>query len=348
MAGTAKEGRNVQSPVQTSRYLDLAIKITAGLLVAALVFLAYSLISTKLRDRNSSPAARAAQNLVEAVNADPENPVARLRLADALLAAGDQRGATEQYQEVLKLSPDDPGALAGLATIAMDQGEWRTAEGYWRKIIDVLMNSQFANIDQRLEKAYYYLGSTLMEVKEYEDAARYIKEALRLRPGASDSHFLLGVAYREMDSPLKYREEVELALQFDPLLPEANFELGKILLAEGDVAGAAERFRVSADNAPPERPDPANELAKLGTAEERLAKAEKLLAEGKRRDALVEARVAAALEPANIEASRMIAQIHEKLSEPKVALEAWERVLTIAPGDEEAKEAVARLEGKSE
>lgn len=337
----------MQLPADRSKWLDYAVKGAMVAVVLAIAFFAYTYISTQWRERNSTPAARAVANLTEAVRANPNSVNARLRLADAMAAAGRIREATEQYQTALELSPDDPGALAGLAQIAMNQEEWRTAEGYWQRIIDTLSEGDYASIDQRLEKAYYYMGSTLMELKEYEEAATYLREALRMRNDASDTYFLLAVAYREMDSPEKFRDNLELALQFDPLLPEANYEMGKLLLEEGDEAGAAEHFRVSADNAPPDRPEPFEALEALGLAEDRLEAARTSAAAGDTESALAEARVASALDPNDLESVRMIAQAYDELGRTVEARTAWERVLTLSPGDEEAIEAITRLDEAS-
>lgn len=326
-----------------TRWLDIAIKVTAVLVLLGVLFLIYTVVMTNIRDREASPAARAAANLAEVVRADPNNPEARMVLADALAAAGDYRGAAEQYQAALQLRADDPRALAGLGMLSMAQKEWRTAEGYWRNVIELLEGGEFSSVDRRLEKAYYYLGSTLMEVKEYEDAALYLREALRIRRDASDTYFLLGIAYREMDSPVKYEENVLLALQFDPLLPEANYEYGKILLEKGDVAGAAERFRTSVDNAPAGRSEPQIALDELGTAEERYEKALALVASKETSAALAEARIASAIDPSAIDANRLVAKLHEQLGNLPMARAAWELVLATAPKDAEAKAAVERL-----
>lgn len=336
--------REMQWPTDRSKWLDYAVKAAiVGVLVAA-AFFAYTYISTQWRERNSTPAARAVANLTEAVRQSPNSVTARLRLADAMAAAGRIREATEQYEIALDLSPDDPGALAGLAQIAMNQEEWRTAEGYWQRIIDTLSEGEYSSIDQRLEKAYYYMGSTLMELQEYEEAATYLREALRMRNDASDTYFLLAVAYREMDSPEKFRDNLELALQFDPLLPEANYEMGKLLLADGDEAGAAEHFRVSADNAPPDRPEPLDALEELGVAEDRLEAARGSLEAGDTEAALAEARVASALDPDDLESVRIIAQAYDALGRTVEARTGWERVLTLSPGDEEAIAAITRLD----
>lgn len=325
-----------------ARWLDWAIKGVGALLLIALGFLIYTVVSTNLSDRASTPTARAVTNLMQAVRDNPNDPNARLLLGDAFAAAGRTREAREQYQAALTLRPDDPQAYAGLAVIAMDQSEWRTAEGYWRKIISLLQEGQYANLDTRLEKAYYHLGSTLMEVHEYEEAAQYLREALRIRRDVSDTYFLLAIAYREMGSDVLYRENIEIALRFDPLLPEANYEMGLILLAEGDTAGAAERFRVSIENAPPGRTEPAQQLAKLGTAEEHLAKSA-TLATTSPAAALDEARIAAAVDPRNQDAARAVAKLYEQTGDFEAALEAWERLLALAPEDAEAEAAVARL-----
>jgi len=326
-----------------TKWLDVAIKVTGVLVILAVAFLIYTMITTNARDKANSPAMRAAANLAEAVRQDPNNVSARLRLADALAAAGDLEGANEQYQAALKISKDDPQALAGLALLSMNQGEWRTAEGYWRKIIGLLEETQYAAVDQRLEKAYYYLGSTLMEVKEYEEATQYLREALRIRRDASDTYFLLAVAFKNMDNPTKYEENLRYALQFDPLLPEANYEYALLLLDNNKIADAAERLRVAADNAPKDRTEPVDELAKLGTAEEHLEAARSSLASNETSAALDEARIAAAIDPGSIDAVRIVAQLQEKAANKEAARLAWERVLVLNAEDAEALAAVERL-----
>lgn len=326
-----------------TRSLDIAIKATVVLIVVALAFLGYTMYVTAQAEKAGTPAARAAANLEKVVRENPNDIAARLRYADALAAAGEYRKALEQYQAALEIRPDDPQALTGLGVLAMNQGEWRTAEGYWRKIIEVLEESQYAAVDQRLEKAYYYLGSTLMELKEYEDAALYLREALRIRRDASDTYFLLAIAYKNMDDPLKFEENLVNALQFDPLLPEANYEYGLLLLEKGDSASAAERFRISADNAPPDRPEPAAELEKFGVAEDRLAAAETALAAGDDAAALTEARIAFALDQDSEPALRMIAKLWEKSGKADEARAAWQKLLEIVPADAEAEDALQRI-----
>jgi len=323
-------------------WINWAIRATAGVLVLSLIALAYVMISTALQDRAATPAARAIANLERIVRENPENVNARLRLADAFMASGRFRDAAGQYQEVLSAEEENPHALSGMATIAMEQGEWRTAEGYWRKVIEVLTDGRFDVVDQRLEKAYRHLGATLMEVREYEEAISYLREALRIRRDVADTYFLLGIAYRETDSLVKYRENIEYALRFDPMRPDANYEYGKILLEQGDEAGAAERFRVAVENAPPERTEPAEALAQFGSAEERLERSS-ALASTDASAALVEARIAAAVDPESVDAARAVASLYETAGDKPAALAAWQRVLDLAPRDTDAAAAVERL-----
>jgi len=118
-----KETTPVALRFSDTKWLDVAIKVTGVLIILAVVFLIYTMITTNARDKANSPAMRAAANLAEAVRQDPNNVSARLRLADALAAGGDLEGANEQYQAALKISKDDPQALAGLALLSMNQGE---------------------------------------------------------------------------------------------------------------------------------------------------------------------------------------------------------------------------------
>ena len=126
------------------------------------------------------------------------------------------------------------------------------------------------------------------------------------------------------------------------LRPEANYDLGMLYLTDGDKASAAELFRRAVDNAPG-REEPLDELLALGPFEDRIATAESL-AGSDPAAALPEARIAAALEPTDIDAVRLVARLLKTIgSSPEDEQAAWDRVLDLVPDDPEALEALAAL-----
>jgi Tfp pilus assembly protein PilF len=328
-----------------SRGLDIAIKVVAVFLAVAAIYLVYTYASMQLGERRSAPTSQAIRNLIEAVEEDPQNVQLRLTLAEAFAAAGQEREAAEQFNAALEIAPDNPNALAGLALLSMFQEEWETAEEYWLAALDELEGGQFSGVDQRLEQAYHQMGATLMQQGRYEEAAEYLQAALRIRRSAADTHYLLAVTYRELGSQRNHRSHLESALAFDPVMPEANYDLAFLLLEDGDPAGAAELFRVSVDNAPPSRTEPMDELRKLGPVQDRLAEARRLETSDPG-TALTEARIARAIDPQNVDAARLVATLYERTWDRDNAVEAWGRVLELVPDDTEASAALDRLKAE--
>ena len=327
-------------------WLTWAIRIVGLFVIGALAFLGYNVIQGQRQAEESSIAARAIDNLEQAVEAEPESAELRILLGDAYRDTGRPADAIEQYDKALELEADHPLALTGLALVAMQQEEWRTAEGYWQNAIEVMSKGEYALTDERLEKAYYYYGTVLIKLAEYEDAVAYLKEALRINRSDADTHYALSVAYRELDSVANQRESLETALLFVPTMPEANYDLGLLYLADGVEATAAELFRRSADNAPG-REEPLDELMALGPFEDRMEEAESLL-DSDPGAALHEARIAAALDPMSIDAARMVARLLQSSGlSPDDEKAAWERLLDLVPDDPEATEALAALESGS-
>jgi Flp pilus assembly protein TadD len=324
-----------------SRTLGTALKVVTLLVVVALVYLGYTVWSAQRNVDERAVSSRAIDTLIKQVEADPGNASARVLLGQALAAAGRVDEAVEQLNAALSIDKDQAAALEGLGIIAMRRGEWATAEGYWRRILELTGKGQYASQDLRVERANYYLGLTLIERKQFEEAVLYLKEAVRIKRSSSDTHYALAIAYKELGSRSNQRNELETALRYDPKLPEANYELGLMLAAEGDRAGAAELFRRSLDNAP-YRAEPAEELEKFGPFSERMAEAQRL-ATSDPAAALIEARIAVALEPSDLPASRLVASLLEKVGNKEDAALAWERVLKLAPQDPEALEARERL-----
>ncbi len=325
----------------STRWLDVAVKVVAVLVVVALIYLGYTIWSNERAKTQNSVTGRAIENLIQVVKDKPRDPGARILLAQAFASAGRLDEAVEQFQNALKLDEKSSSALEGLGLISMKREEWRTAEGYWRRIIENLKSGQYASQDQRLERAYYYLGLTLIELKDYENSVLFLKEAIRMKRDAADTHYAISVAYRELGSVSNQRKSLETALAFIPTLPEANYDMGLLLLADEDYAGAAELFRRSVDNAPG-RAEPMEELAKLGPFADRFAKA-KELEKTDAKAALIEARIAIALEPTNLEAARLVARLLDGLGNKTDAIAAYERVLSMVPSDTVSAEAIKRL-----
>jgi len=327
------------------RPLDAAIAVAAVLVLLLGGFLGYTVWSSRQAVESSTPASRSIAVLIAQVRKSPNDIDTRMKLAQAFAVAGRDREATEQYKAVLTVNKEYIPALSGIGFIALKQKEWKAGEGYYRRVVDLLEGNVGPGRDAQLETAYFYLGTALMEQKLYEDAASNFKEALRYRRDASDTHYALAVALRELGNDNSYRESLENALLFDPKMPEANLDYGKILLAEGDIAGAAEHFRTAADEAPLAEP-PLEALDELGTAEERIAKA-KQVAKTSTKKAVVEARVAVALDPQSLDALVLLGELQEKVGSEKKAVAAYRKALAIDPENAAAKAGLKRVTDES-
>lgn len=324
------------------RPLDAAIIAVAILVIGLGAFLGYSVWSNNRVEYNNSPAGRQIQAYIAALKKNPKDIDTRMRLAQALSVAGKDREAVQQYQEILKISKEYVPALSGLGFELLKQKKWAEGETYFKKVIALTEPITPANAGtSSLELAYYYTGVARMEQRDYQGAIGYLKNALRLRSDASDTAYALAVSYRNIGEQDGYRDMLVYTLKFDPRAPEANYDYGQLLLSKGDEAGAAEHFRTSADAAP-YKAEPQDALKKLGSASDRLAKAEDL-ASTNTSQALAQARVAVALDPQSVEALNLAGKLYEKAGNKTKAADCYNKVLLIDPSNAVAKAGLKRV-----
>jgi tetratricopeptide (TPR) repeat protein len=328
------------------RPLDAAIAVVAIAILAIGAYLAYSMWSNSGNISASSPATREINAALAKLKKTPNDVETRMRLAQALSVAGRSTEAVKQYQQVLKVSKDWVPALAGIGFELMKEKDWKGGETYFKKVISLTENKTPAvSGESSLEIAYYYTGVARMEQRDYAGAAGYLKSALRLRRDASDTAYALAVCYRNLGEDEGYRDMLAYTLQFDPKAPEANYEYGQLLVADGDVASGAEHLRISADAAP-YKAEPREALDKLGTPEARIASAEKL-ASTDASAALDQVRVAVALDKQSVDALLLMGKLNERLRHPDVAQTTYQKVLAIEPGNAEAAAGLKRVKNGS-
>ena len=323
------------------RPLDAAIAVVGVLVVLLGGYLAYAVWAQNVSLRTSSPSARAIAALSAKLRANPNDFDARMQLAQAYAIAGRDDDAIEQYKTVLKANRNFVPALTGVGFEYLKQKRWKEGEAYFRSVITLTEKDNVATGSSPLETAYFYLGTALMEQRQYEDAAGAFKAALRLRRDSSDASYALAVCYQKLGIMQGYEDSLRYALQFDPGMPEANYDYGLLLVSKNDLAGAAEHFRRSANSAP-EVDKPQIELAKLGSAKDRLAAAVKLKSSDPAK-ALVEGRIASALDPQSVEALVLVGELYEAQKQPDMAAQTYRKLLVIDPGNAIATAGLKRV-----
>jgi tetratricopeptide (TPR) repeat protein len=324
------------------RPIDAAIIVVVVAVLAVGAYLGYRLWANANELRASSPAAREIDALKDKLRKKPNDIDLRMRLAQALSVSGRDSEAVEQYQAVLKVNKAFVPAMSGIGFELMKQKDWKGGERYFRKVIALTEGKSTDNApNSPLEIAYHYTGIALMEQKSYSEAAGFLRRALALRRDSSDTAYALAYCYKQLDIMDGYSSMLQYALQFDPKMPEANYDYGLLLLSQGDKAGAAEHLRTSSDAAP-YKAEPKAELDKLGPAATRLATAKKL-ASTDASAALADARIAAALEPDSVEALLLAASLYEKKKDKTKAVDTYNKVLLLEPANADATAGLKRV-----
>jgi tetratricopeptide (TPR) repeat protein len=124
-----------------------------------------------------------------AVELTPDNPAARLALADHLTRRGHTREAVQNYELVLQARPGDRAALLGLARALFDASD---LDGVQRRL-DELLTANPGHADALADR-----GRLELRRERPADAEPFLRKAITAAPWHRDAHRLLLLALREL------------------------------------------------------------------------------------------------------------------------------------------------------
>ena len=120
----------------------------------------------------------------------PDLPGIHYRLGRVLLSQPNPptdmaQQAQEQFEEELKINPNNPGAEFILGKIAEQSQHWDSAEGHY---------SRASRLDPGFGDAFLGLGVSLISLKQYSEAVSPLETAVKLQPGNPAAHYSLATA----------------------------------------------------------------------------------------------------------------------------------------------------------
>ena len=200
----------------------LTRRVVAGLLVAGLLFLTY----------RQSRLYRSSELLYRAtLQENPASWLAHNNLGELLMKSGRQEEATAEFEQAMRLRPDDPEgrhnlgvALNAVGLQAFDRGRFPDAIARYERALEV---------DPRDSEALNNLGGAYLALGRAQAAIGPFERALEGQPGRPETWYNLGNALaatgRLTEAVARYRE----ALRLRPDYPNARRNLAAVLLQAG-------------------------------------------------------------------------------------------------------------------
>jgi tetratricopeptide (TPR) repeat protein len=145
-----------------------------------------------------------AQNAVERAPGDIEG---RLLLAEIYTLGGNDDAAILEYEEVLKIDPQQKRVALVLISVLIKQKQFQSALHHLDKLIED---------DPSLVIAYYYRGRIFLELGRYDEAEEAYKAAIQLNEVMEPALFDLGSLYQMKKADEKAAEIYEKLLEFHP------------------------------------------------------------------------------------------------------------------------------------
>ena len=119
--------------------------------------------------------------------------------------------ARREFEAELAAQPHHTQALTYLADTELHSGKSEDAEGYLLRVLKLDPNVRLAHLD---------LGIVLANRKDFDEAARHFREAIRIDPSSPDAHYRLGRLWlatgRQKDADAEFDKVKALAKQEQP------------------------------------------------------------------------------------------------------------------------------------
>jgi predicted Zn-dependent protease len=114
----------------------------------------------------------------------------------------DAEAAKAEFNEELKIAPENASAEFMLGEIARQAGQWDEASGHF---------SRASRFDEGFQEAYLALGMSLNSAGKFSDAVTPLRSYVKMQPGDPAGHYQLATAYARTGK--KPEAEREMALQ---------------------------------------------------------------------------------------------------------------------------------------
>ncbi|MBI4200872.1 MAG: tetratricopeptide repeat protein [Chloroflexi bacterium] len=197
-------------------------------LFALAVLLAIAWVFISLRGPRQTLLDVTLEQLEEQVRQAPQDPDARLAVAIAYAARGYHDNAIGQFQEVLKLEPDNQTALIGMGRSYLQQDMREKAMEPYLRVVELNKENPVRGTLEQLEAVYYDLGGIYVERREYSVAADYLRQALEINSVDADAWYVLGQAQKAAGEPLEALDAFQKAVRLAPDFREAYESMASV------------------------------------------------------------------------------------------------------------------------
>jgi predicted Zn-dependent protease len=203
----------------------------------------------------------AASDYRRAVEIEPDNDRARLRLAETLLIVGPPEEAAEHFERLRQRHPDSPAARLGLARARREQG--RTPEA--RELLDALLAEEPKHAGALAER-----GRVALDEGDAERAVAWLRQAVERAPADRTTLYNLYNALRasgrddeardcrerlaRLDADLSRLGQLTKTVLRTPRDPAPRCEAGIIFLRTGEEAEGVRWLHMALHEAPGYRP----------------------------------------------------------------------------------------------
>lgn len=286
----------------------------------------------------------------------PQDAQTHRALGNALMAQGDLAAAATQMAMAVQLDPDDAVAHAALAVVRLRQQRFHEAEASLRQALG--LRPAEAELHMNLGVALRMLGKA-------DEAIGSLRVALLLRPAFAEARVNLAVTLLERGRVEEAEEHLRQALATDPRRGEAHLVQGFLYQNRGETEAAIASLKLAVETLDDPTPayallaprlvdaEHAADLVALerimvgrapGEARPRLRLARALARAGRLDEAAEAGTRALAVEPASVEAIRVVAGIRFAQGNMDEARQRYETVLVLSPGDAVARAALAMMQ----
>lgn len=260
---------NLMTTMQTNeRLVDrLLWFVLVVLLIVTAVFAGYYYWDRYLHIGDQSPLDRGVQHLEQLVRENPQDPDARVSLAQYYFDNGAYAEASGQAQQVLSAFPDNESAQFILGVSLIQNGEFATAVPPLLAFTTTRQESPMAGNDTVLETALYYLGFSYMALNQPQQAIPVLEQALTINHTDADAMHQLGKAYTATNQHEQAIVQYQNAARFVPDFVEvyqgmvnsytalsqtdhADYAMGMVAYSQLDYTTAESYLKSAATNLP--------------------------------------------------------------------------------------------------